>query len=193
MDIKHFKANILPHLKPLTEYDKIALNSKSAVSVTNGEIRWLEENQVFQFEEPMSLSNNIEFTVVGRPFQKIWFSQLSSYGIDAKSHSLLLDEIVFKGQDPCVISKRYKSAIDFWKAVRGKNFKVEIIGTGYDLNGKDAIVDLIRKSSGEWTSISNEIVDKSILDFIQQKVNEGKTSEVLGTLKNKTAYRLIEI
>lgn len=193
MDVKTMLALSAKYGLKLSDYDRLVLGGKPAVSIQDGGMRWLEMNQEIQFCEPRFLAANIEFSIAGKPFQKIWFSQLSSFGVYDDFKSLLMDEIVFKGQESCLISKRYKTATDFWNDVRGKTFRVEIIGTGYALNRDNVIVNSFRQSTKSGAMASDEKTDKRVFDFIRKEVERGNKSNLSGIIKYKTAYRLVEI
>lgn len=169
-----------------SDYDMLALKSKSAVSVRDGGMRWLEHNQTIQFSEPRFLATNIEFSIVGNPNQKIWFSQLSSFGVTDDLQSPLMDEIVYKDQRLCLISKRYVTASEFWYDVKGKTFRVEVIGTGYALNRDNEFINSLRQASVEKS-------DKIVFDYIRKEIENGNDNNLSGTIKYKKVYRLIEI
>ena len=193
MNVKNMIALSAKYGCKLSDYDKLVLGGKSAVSMRDGDMRWLEMNQEIQFCEPRFFATNIEFSIVGNPFQKIWFSQLSSLGVSDDFKSPLMDEIVFKDQEPCLISKRYKTAADFWNDVRGKTFRVEIIGLGYALNRDNVIVNSLRQSTMSEAMASDEKTEKRIFDYIRKEVEYGDKSNLSGVIKYKKAYRLIEI
>lgn len=177
----------------INPFDNIVLQSRDAITIINGEIRWLEDNQIVEFVNPHYLGSNAEFSIKNCSGQKIWFSQLSSYGVKEDDFETpLLDEIIFNGQSMCHIAEEFKSASDFWDAVKGKRFKVNVIGSGYCLNKNSELVKNLRMSASR-DSASNKNVDRSVFNYIRNAVRNGNNPSVYGTLKSKKAYRLSEI
>ena len=174
-------------------YNRIASDSKPLVNIVNGIMRWLEDAQEIQFDNPIFRGNNAEFSIINKPYQKIWFSQISSIGISEDFNTPLSDEIIFKGHPQCYIFEKFKSANEFWNAVKGKKFKVTIKGKGFCLNQGSDVVKSLKAKNALGRGISVENIEKSIFDYIRQSVKNGDVSHVSGTLKNKTAYRLTEI
>lgn len=175
------------------EYIMISQSGKSAVTVVNNDMRWLDDGQIAQFGNPQFRKANAEFEINGKSYHKIWFSQLSSNGVCEDLQTPLLDEIIFKGQPALHIRELYKSAKTFWDAVKNKNFKVEIINTGFSLNlYNDLVSALINDAVAKRKALPGK-ADKVVFDYIRQEVERGNTSKVMGTLKKKVGYRLIEI
>lgn len=174
-------------------YHKIALGSQSALKTVDGIVRWLEDKEVIQFGNPHFKGRNAEFSIVNRPFQKIWFSQLSSIGISEDFSTPHLDEIILKEQPMCFISVRFKTAHEFWETVKGRKFIVSIKGKGFCLNNDNQLVKTLKLPCTPGTYVAKEKAEKSVFDYIRQCINQGKPEQVRGTLKNKTAYLLTEI
>lgn len=185
--------SMVDNSRPLTPYEEIALHSKDAVRNTDGDIRWFEDKQEIQFENPHFKGSNAEFSIVNRPFQKIWFSQLSSIGISEDFSTPLLDEIILKEQPMCFISVRFKTAHEFWETVQGRKFIVSIKGKGFCLNNNSQLVKTLKLPCTPGTYVAKEKAEKSVFDYIRQCINQGKPEQVRGPLKNKTAYLLTEI
>ena len=177
----------------INPFDNIVLQSRDAITIINGEIRWLEDNQIVEFVNPQYLGSNAEFSIKNCSGQKIWFSQISNYGVNNQDFETpLLDEIIFKGHPVVQISDKFNRASDFWNSVKGKTFKVNLIGNGYCLNNNSEIVKNLRNSLRKG-STSNKNLDANILNYIRNAVSNGNNSSVYGTLKSKKAYRLSEI
>lgn len=174
-------------------YYKIALGSQSALKTVDGIVRWLEDKQVIQFENPHFKGRNAEFSIVNRPFQKIWFSQLSSRGITEDFNSPLLDEIILKDQCRGNICEKFKTASEFWNAVKGKKFIVTIKGKGFSLNKESNLVSVLNTPAVTGAKIPKKPTEENTFEYIRQCVIQGKPEQVRGTLKNKTAYLLTEI
>lgn len=174
-------------------FSQIAVSSTSAINNVDGVMRWLEDKQVIQFVNPQFKGKNAEFSIVNRPFQKIWFSQLSSQGVTDDFNSPLLDEIILKNQTKWCIVEKFKTAAEFWEAVKGRKFIVSIKGKGFCLNKDSQLVKTSKLPCVLGTYIAEEKAEKSVFEYIRQCVNQGKLEQVKGTLKNKTAYLLTEI
>lgn len=185
--------SMVEHTKKLTPYEEIAVQSQSVVRKTDGEMRWFEDKQEIQFEKPQFKGKNAEFSIVNRPFQKIWFSQLSSQGVTEDFNLPLLDEIILKNQTKWCIVEKFKTAYEFWEAVKGRKFIVSIKGKGFCLNKNSPIVNTLKTPVVSDRSVSVENVDKHIFEYIRNAVKYGNIKCVRGTLKYKTAYRLTEI
>ena len=170
-----------------------SISDKPAVKIIDGNMRWIDEGQVISFDEPKFYSTNAEFLISGRKWQSIWFSQIHSYGVLEDLQTPLLDEIVFKGQPVCRIRERYISSRTFWDDVKDKRFKVEIINGGYSLNLKNNLVNSIITDAIAMGNAQPGKADQIVFDYIRQAVNDGKTDSVMGMIKEKKAYRFIEI
>lgn len=193
MDFKTACENAIANKTEKHDYIKIAQYGKSAVKTIDGNMRWINDGQTISFDNPKFYSTNAEFQINGRNWQNIWFSQIHSYGVLDDLQTPILDEIVFKGQPACRIKDKYISARTFWDDVKDKKFKVEIIGGGFSLNLKNDLVNsLITDAIAKRKALPGK-ADKVVFDYIRQAVSNGKTDSVKGTLKNKTAYRFIEI
>lgn len=179
--------------RPLTPYEEIALHSKDAVRNIDGNIRWFEDKQEIQFENPQFKGANAEFSIVNRPFQKIWFSQLSSMGVSEDFSTPLLDEIILKDQCRGNICEKFKTASEFWNAVKGKKFIVTIKGKGFSLNKESNLVSVLNTPAVTGAKIPKKTAEENTFEYIRQCVIQGKPEQVRGTLKNKTAYLLTEI
>ncbi|MBD5259139.1 MAG: hypothetical protein HDS52_10755 [Barnesiella sp.] len=184
---------MVEQIKKPTPYEEITLHSQKAERNVNGEMRWFEDKQEIQFENPQFKGANAEFSIVNRPFQKIWFSQLSSRGITEDFNSPLLDEIILKDQYRGNICEKFKTAAEFWNAVKGKKFIITIKGKGFYLNKESNIVSILNTTAVTGAKIPKKTAEENIFEYIRQCVIQGKLDNVRGTLKNKTAYLLTEI
>lgn len=193
MDFKTACENAIANKTEKHDYIKIAQHDKPAVKTIDGNMRWIDEGQIISFDDPKFYSSNAEFLINGRKWQSIWFSQIHSYGVLDDLQTPLLDEIVFKGQPACRIRDKYISARTFWDDVKDKRFKAEIIVGGYSLNLKNDLVNTIITDAIAKRKAVPGKADNVVFDYIRQAVSNGKTDSVNGTLKAKTAYRLIEI
>ena len=185
--------SMVEHTKKPTPYEEITLHSQSAVRNVNGEMRWFEDKQEIQFENPQFKGANAEFSIANRPFQKIWFSQLSSQGITEDFNLPLLDEIIFKDQCRGNICEKFKTASEFWNAVKGKKFIVTTKGKGFSLNKESSLASILNAPAVTGAKIPKKTAEENIFEYIRQCVIQGKLDNVRGTLKNKTAYLLTEI
>ena len=176
----------------LTPSEELALKSKDAVRINDGVMRWFEEGQEILFDEPHYYGFNAEFCIKDKPYQKIWFSQLTAKGMDVKLETPLLDEILFKGESASIIAKRFTTPRSFWNAVKEKKFRVEIIGNGVTLNNKNCpLVESLRRSYS--AELYSEDVDTRIFDYIRHHIEEVEQYSSSKPLKPKKAYRLIEV
>ena len=174
----------------LTPFKEIAARTKGAISHSDGQIRWLDDKQEIEFDEPELRGANGEFKIKKKPYQKIWFSQLSSMGMDEDIRNALVDVIVFKGQSPCNIRERFYSAQSFWNAVKNKKFRVDVIGHGLQLS-KDSQYVVSQRKIAIKRAIQD--VDGFVFEQIRSAVMSGNISIVSDALKNKVTYRLTEI
>lgn len=174
-------------------YYLIANGSRPVINNNDGTIRWLEDNQEIQFINPSFIGKNAEFSILNMPNQKIWFSQLSQRGIGENFSTPLLDEIILKGQPKSFICEKYKNPVEFWDAVRGKRFRVTVLGSGFCVNRNSPLVKELLKPIVTGRHITEKNDDNCIFDYVRTCVSKGHVNAVTGTIKNKKAYRLTEI
>lgn len=191
MNYKAMLAQAAKSDKKTTPFEAIAESSKGAISRTDGQMRWLDDKQEIEFDEPQLRGANGEFKIKNMPYQKIWFSQLSSMGMDGNIRNPLMDVIIFKGELPCNIRDRFHSAQSFWNAVKNKKFRVDVLGHGLQLQ-KDCPYVMSQRRIAVKRALNKDI-DGFVFEQIRNEVENGNISIVSGALKNKVAYRLTEV
>lgn len=171
----------------LNSVNELALSSRPATTVHDGSRRWLENEQVVEFTEPMFRGVNAEFSIKNQVGQSIWFSQLSKVAMREDLKTPMHSIIKFKGECEYYIADKFRTASEFWNAVRNKNFKVKVVGIGFAVNTKNPKTKMIMKSA------VNAKYEQNVFDYVIYCINNGKEHEAIGLIQEYKIYALIEI
>lgn len=171
----------------LNDAYQIALSTRPAVENVDGTRRWLENDQVIEFNAPMFRGLNAEFSIKNQEGQSIWFSQLSKVAMDGDFKTPMYSTIKFKGKEEYNIASKFRNASDFWEAVRDKRFKVKVLGSGFIVNLKNPKATMIMKDA---PASRNE---HKVFDYVIDCINNGLKQEANGLILNYKIYALTEI
>lgn len=173
----------------LSKASQIAIACRPATRAADGNRRWLENNQIVEFSEPIFYGSNAEFSIKNQSGQSIWFSQLSKVAIAEDMITSMHSTIEFKAEKECHISD-IRTASEFWDAVRGKSFKVKVIGTGFVVNKNNEIAKRIMNGSGLHNGTNAE---QKVFNYVRQCIENNRDHEANGLISNYKIYALTEI
>ena len=166
-------------------------SSRPAVSISDGCRRWLEDEQIVEFVEPEFKGKNAMFHVKGQSGQSIWYTQLSQVAMDEDLKTPMYSTIKFKDGRLLQIADNFRNGSDFWKAIRGKQFRVSIIGAGFIVNTKSENYSKLISETPSLQAIT-ESSSKKVFDYILSAIEQNKVY-CKGLIKNYTIYSLTEL
>lgn len=176
----------------MDEATEASLSSRPAIRVVDGCRRWLEDSQIVEFAEPHFKGKNAEFAVKNQSGQSIWFSQLSKVARTEDMKTAMYSTIKFKDRNECRISDQFRHASEFWEAVRGKCFKVRVMGSGFVVNNKDPKATMLM--NGSVTTLHNNLnAEQKVFDYVRKCLESGQDDEAKGMIVQYKLYALTEI
>lgn len=176
----------------MDEATEASLSCRPAIRVVDGCRRWLEDAQIMEFAEPHFKGKNAEFAVKNQSGQSIWFSQLSRVARAEDMKTAMYSTIKFKDKNEWRISDQFRHASEFWEAVRGKCFKVRVMGSGFVVNNKDPKATMLMNGSA--TALHNNLnAEQKVFDYVRQCLENGQDYEVKGMIAPYKIYALTEI
>lgn len=171
---------------------ELSLSRKSAIKVVDGCRRWLEDSQIVEFDEPYINGKNAEFSIKNQSGQSIWFSQLSRVAMAKDMKTAMYSTIKLKDRNEWRISDQFRRASEFWEAVRGKCFKVRVMGSGFVVNNKDPKATMLMNGSAT-ASHNNLNAEQKVFDYVRQCIENGQDNEAKGMIVQYKIYALTEI
>lgn len=169
-----------------------SLSRKPAIKVVDGCRRWLEDSQIVEFDEPYINGKNAEFSIKNQSGQSIWFTQLSRVARAEDMKTAMYSTVKFKDRNECRISDQFRRASEFWEAVRGKCFKVRVMGSGFVVNNKDPKATKLMNGSAT-ASHNNLNAEQKVFDYVRQCIENGQDNEAKGMIVQYKIYALTEI
>lgn len=176
----------------MDEATELALSRKPAIKVVDGCRRWLEDSQIVEFAEPYINGENTEFSIKNQSGQSIWFSQLSRVARAEDMKTAMYSTLKLKDRNEWRISDQFGNASEFWKAVRGKCFKVRVMGSGFVVNTKDPKAAMLMNGSA--TALHNNLnVEQKVFDEVRKCLESGQDDDAKGMIVQYKVYALTEI
>ena len=141
--------------------------------------RYMEQDEEVRFKLINQKSDfNAEFTLVGKPYRKIWLSQLNHVYLDAEELQLSCGVIYFKSGETRILAGMLVN--DFLEATEGKKFQVRVIDGLYAIDFWDNRCRALG-TAGE------------VREYILKAFDEDRYEEVEGMTKPMVCYSLIEV
>lgn len=174
----------------LDKGSEMALRNGGAITVCDGNRRWLENGQVIEFITPSFNGTNAEFYIRDQSGQSIWFTQLSRTAMAEDLKTPMYSVIRFKGEEECRISDRFKNARAFWETVKNRSFSVKEMGVGFVINTYD---EKTKRILGRLCSFDSQKAERMAFDLICSGSIEGSSNVADVAIKKYPIYALTEL
>lgn len=146
----------------------------------NEHIRWMEDDSIVEFTEPSFTYSNAEFQINHSKIHKIWFSQLSNFGL-TEDLELFCCSIIFKNGIDKTLA--LMDVDEFWKDVKGKQFKVGVPFSGSFIFNKD---------SSKWSEANLDTYYDAFV-YVEKCAKENRLRDIGDLIRPGSLYSLTEV